>query len=256
MNPKSKAIRWILIIYGVLYLVLFFIEPLSNYDPENPDFQVNKLEVTTTLIAFLIYLVGTIFAWKNEKVAGIILCIWHFVVWLCALLFWRDAGLVLIMAFPILFPGVLLIRNWYIQKDESYTSQSKRWDLSLKTLLVNYAAIYLLSVFAHLSPKLLGLEFPTGIHEIANSDYTSFTLQMLLLAFLVFVIGFIISWRSKLSAGFLFILWYVLIFFLTYRNPEFADIGPSTLFGLTILVQGIFYIIFHYRFIRPSRQPH
>lgn len=254
MNPKSKAIGWILVIYALLYLGLFFIEPLISYDPNNPDFQVNKLDLITTSFAFIIYLIGTIYVWKNEKVSGIILCVWHFIIWLFALLFWRDAGMVLAMAFPILFPGVLLIRNWYIQKDESYTSEAKQWDLSLKVLLINYAAIYLLIVFANVVPKLVGWELPTRVDEIAKWDYTSFTLIMLLLALLLFVIGFIISWRSKLFAGIIFILWYVLIIFMTKSSPEFADTGPSILFGITILVQGIFYIICHYRFVRLGSQ--
>ncbi len=253
-NPKSKAIRWILIIYGLLYLVLFFIEPLLNYEPENPDFQVTKLEVITTSLAFIFYLLGTIYAWKNEKFAGIILCVWHFMIWLCALLFWRDAGIVLIMAFPILFPGVLLIRNWYIQKKDHYTKEVNQWNLSLKVLLLNYAAIYLLVVVANIVPKLMGWDLPTRLDELATWSYTSLTGLMLLLALLLFTIGFILNWRYKLLAGVTFILWYVLIFIQTYRNPEFANIGPSTLFGLTIMIQGIFYLIYHFKFVRKTTQ--
>jgi hypothetical protein len=194
-------------------------EPLINYDPENLDFQMSKIEMFTIPLVFVLFLIGTIYSWFNEKNAGIILCCWHFSTWVLSMLFWRDAGMVLVLIFPILFLAVLLIRNGYVKSNESYNTSFFKWKISLRALVINYMAIYLLIVFSNIVPKLIGWDLPTKVDDLAVWNYSSFPGLILLFAFLLFIIGFVISWRSELAAGIIFIVWFLTIVSNTLNLP-------------------------------------
>jgi len=246
-NSTSKTLRYIVIIYGFIYFSLFVLIPLIVGNQGNEDMVPTKVELITVPLAFVIYALGTIYLWINEKWAGIMLLFWHFCVWALAMLFWRDAGMVLVLIFPMVFPAVLLIRNWYKKNDEKYTSEIGQWELVLKVLLINYAAIYVLVIFSNVVPKLMGWELITRVDDLAVWDYTSLLGILLLVLFAIFLLGFVISWKSELISGILFVVWYVFLVILNSIYPEFANSGPSNLFGLTILLQGVFQIVLFFK---------
>lgn len=246
-NSISKSLRYIIISYGIIYFILFILAPLISENQEYDNYVPSTIEKVTVPVAFVIFLTGTCYLWINEKIAGIILLFWHFIVWVLSMLFWPDAGMTLVLIFPMLFPPVLLIRNWYKKNDDKYKSEIMQWELALRTLLINYAAIYLLIVFSNIVPKLIGWKLATRVDDLAVWDYSSFLGILLLIMFAIFLLGFIISWKSEIISSILFIIWYAILLFLSFNFPEFANSGPSALFGVTILLHAVFYIILFFK---------
>ena len=242
-DKRSNVLRYIIGGYGLLYLAMLISEVFSPEYSEGS--MVGQANLITVLFAFVVFLVGIIYSWFNELIAGILICSWHFIVWAFSLLLWPDAGMVLILIFPMLFPGVLLIRNWYMKKNKKYAAENERTRLTLLLLLINYTAIYLLIVAVNTLSKLFDWTLPTRVDDLVLWDYTSFLGLILLFLLVLFGVGALISKRSMLMAGMIFIVWYILVLFLNFSYPEFANSGPWFIFGLVILIQGIFYMVLH-----------
>jgi hypothetical protein len=245
-GKRSNIFRYIIGGYGLLYLAMLISEAFSSGSSVEDSFGGRAI-VITVIFAFVVFLIGTIYLWFNERIAGILICFWHFIVWVFSLLLWPEAGMVLVLILPMLFPGVFLIRNYIIRTNNKYTEVNERWRLTLKIFMINYAAIYSLIVFANMVPKLTGWSLPTRVDDLVVWDYSSSLGLILIALFILFVIGYSLVKHSELISGIIFILWYVLIWILSIYYPEFANSGPSTIFGFVILIHGIFYIILHTR---------
>jgi len=246
-NSKSTALRIITLVYCVLYFG-GFIFPILIGDSDISE--MSKVELYTVPLAFFVFLTGTIYIFKNEKVGGIIILFWHFLVWCFSLLLWPDAGMVLVLIFPMIFPAIFMIRNWYIKNYESYKSEKlSRWKLTLRIFLINYTLVYLLVVFSNTAPRIFGWNLATGVDDLQVWSYSSFLGLSLIFALALYIFGFVISWRSELMAGIIFIVWYLIILFLSLSFPEFANSGPAMYSGLTILVQGVLYVVYYYIFM-------
>lgn len=109
---KRKYPKLLLIltsVFALLYLVFIaanFIQPGNNnpYDPEN--IIVN--------LAFIIFLIGFYFSWKNELIAGIIFIFWWGVMWYLGLFIAaHDKGAGAVMGIPVFIFGILFIVSWY-----------------------------------------------------------------------------------------------------------------------------------------------
>jgi len=251
-NSSSKALRIIIVGYCLLYFA-GFIFPIITGNSSN---ELSKVELYTVPLAFLVFLTGTIYSFINEKISGIIILLWHFVVWVFSLLLWPDAGMVLVLIFPVIIPAIFMIRNWYSENNAAYKAQWwTRWRLTLRIFMVNYAVIYLLVVFSNVVPKLLGWNLVSPVDDLAVWSYTSFLGISLIFLLALFFFGFVVSWKSELIAGIVFIVWYISILMLAMNFPEFANSGPSGIFGITILVQGILYIFFYFKLRqKPTRE--
>ena len=175
MKTKKRSILLLILlsIYCLVYFFGFALEALNSINSDSPSIGGGILEITTILIAFLIFFIGTIYSWIDEKIGGIILCIWHFITWSFSLILWPEAGMILVLIFPILILATLLIRNSFIRSDPMYVSKKAQWSLTLKTLLINYAAIYLLIVLTDILPVLLSFELPTHVDDFHTWSLSS-----------------------------------------------------------------------------------
>ena len=237
-------------IYGLLY-VLEIIIPLFSSEMKPLEKQATKAELVTVSLAFVLFLLGAIYAWFDKRKAGILLMVWHFVVWGFASLLWRDAGMVFILIFPMLFPAVFLLKQWYIETDDYYKPVFRQWKLVLRLLFINYAAIYLLTICSDVFPKLFS---PASSKEIfIGWSYLSVLGLVLIFDAVLFFVALFVSWKSDLISGILLIFWYLIVVVLTQQFPVFDHSGPWAIFGLPIMVQGIFYVISALKF--DSRQP-
>ena len=251
-NKTSKVLRIVTIVYCFFYL-FGFILPLIGADSGTG--QISKAELITVPLAFIIFLVGTVYSFLIQKIAGIIILSWHFIVWVFSMLLWPEAGMVLVLVFPMMIVAIFMIKNWHLENADSHKSDWRvRWKLTLRIFLINYGLIYFLVVFSNIVPKLLGWNLVTTVDNLAVWSYSSFLGVSLLILFLMFIFGFIISWRSELIAGLLFVVWYVLVILLSKSYPEFANSGPSSIFGLTILVQGVLYVVLHFKLRQASQR--
>lgn len=243
-SKKTKIIASIISIYCLLYFISliapFFFENNNDYLP-------TKIESITLTIAFLLFLIGSITIWFNSKTGGIMLLFWHFICWVFALLVWPDAGIVMVLILPILFLATISIQYWYETNDPYYKSAMSQWKLSLRILLFNYLLIYSLIVYSNIFPVYMGMDLPTRVDELAITNYTSIPGSILIFEFILFIIGYILSWRDEIKASIIFILWYLILLYLSFQFPEFSNTGPWALFGFVIIIQSIFYISNHFK---------
>ncbi len=97
---RFHILRVILTIYGLLYALVL----ISHFYSENHfnfDVQTSVRTLSTVVFAFMFYMLGAVYSWFNRKIGGILLMGWHFLVWVFALLLWEDAGIILVVAFPM-----------------------------------------------------------------------------------------------------------------------------------------------------------
>ncbi|MBN2480420.1 MAG: hypothetical protein JXB19_01670 [Bacteroidales bacterium] len=231
---KTQSIKTLPIItglYGVIYLLftvmLFISGELSFINANGP----------MSLLLLSLFILGFSVSWKKEKMAGIIFMLWNAGVWINDLYFniYLDHGMRIIIAVPVLVIGALFLLQWYNTTIIPRPSIQQQWKFILHALLFNYSILYLIYLIADITYgdpisllSLPGIFFPV------------------LIGF--FLIGFILSWEYELFTGIIFFIWYGMILFGTIRYPEFDNRGPHALFGIAILLHGIFYINYHIKF--------
>jgi hypothetical protein len=172
--------------------------------------------------------------------AGIILMIWNAGVWIYDLYLTRgqDSGMLSIMAVPVMVIGALFLLQWYKTTKATVSLKQHQWKFILRVLLINYAVLYGIVVLS---------EFSAGKFV----DYFSLPYILFPLLLLIFLGGFILSWKREYLAGIIFLFWCAVYLFGSITYTEILNAGSWFLFSIPILLQGIFYIRNHYQF-RPK----
>ena len=112
-KKHPKVLRILTTIYGIMYLVLI----LSFLLFENPDFNNITLEGIIVSLAFIVFLIGYYYSWKNEMIAGTIFIFWWGIMWYLGLFVAeRDKGAGVVMGVPLFIIGILFIVYWYRQR--------------------------------------------------------------------------------------------------------------------------------------------
>jgi hypothetical protein len=92
-------------IFAIAYLILiidFFIS-----EPQN-------LESNIVNFAFIIFLIGFYYSWRNEIIAGVFFVFWWGLMWYLGLyVAEHDKGAGVVMGVPIFIIGILFIISWY-----------------------------------------------------------------------------------------------------------------------------------------------
>jgi hypothetical protein len=175
----------------------------------------------------------------NKKMAtGIVLMIWNAGVWIITLYLIEredDYAMGSAMASLIMILGAFFLLEWYKTSKATMPSEQQQWKFILRILLVNYAVLYFIVVFSEL---LVG----------KSADYLSFPCIIYPLLLLIFLVGFLLSWKRELLAGYIFLLWCAILIYANVAYSEISHLGPWALYGLPILLQGIFYLKNHYKF--------
>lgn len=225
---KTKSTKILQILTGV-YAALYFAGLVSSFYEGEISF-VNLID-NLFLFLFLLFIVGFALSWTREKISGIIFMVWNAGIWIYALFLFRyqDGGMLCILAVPILVIGSLLLLRWYTTSKELVPSEQQKWKFILRILLINYAVLYAIIV----------------ISELTNGkplDYFSLPFILFPMLLLIFIVGFVLSWKREFQAGLIFLLWCAILTFGSINYFEIRDSGPWILFGLPILLQGLFYI--------------
>lgn len=203
---------------------------------------LNLVDITY-FVLLLIFISGFVLSWKSVKLAGILLMIWIVVVWILDLHLIgdrsdADSGLTSLALSPVLVLGALFLLEWYKTSRSEVPSAQLQWRFILRILLINYAVLYLILVLAELSGK-------TGPQQVISLSFP-FILNPVLLV--VFIAGFILSWKREFHAGIIFLIWCAILVYLSFGFPGTHYTGPWLFCGLPILLQGIFYIKYHFEF--------
>lgn len=243
---RFHILRILVTVYGLLY-ALQLISPFYSDNQFIFELKTTKIDATAVVFAFLVYMFGAVYSWFNRKVGGIIFMAWHFLVWVFALLLWDEAGLILMLIFPMLFPAVFLVRQWYLDNDVRYRSERRQWQLVLRLLLVNYAAIYSLIVLVHVTPALAEIALPDAAGKVWIAGWPAKLNVILSAEFVLFVAALIMSWKSERIAGALLIVWFAVLLASALVFPVFLKSGPYVFFGVVLLVQGILYLVYPFK---------
>lgn len=238
----SLILKLLIAAYALVYFTGFFIPVIT----ENKDSLLAKMgviEYYTVPAAFLLFLVGAVYVHFNERTGGIILLVWHFVVWFLSMFFWNEAGMVLILIFPMLFPPIFLIRNWYIRNDTAYQASLMKWKLVLKILLINYAAIYLIIIASEIVQKAFHIPLRNDLNNSTTWDYSLLESGILFFELGLFMAACILSLRHKRIAGLLLIIWYIIIVLSCQQFFEIGNSGPWILFSVPLIIQGVLYFV-------------
>ena len=180
----------------------------------------------------LIFIAGFALAWTNKKMAtGIVFMIWNAGIWIDDLYLNRpemDYSMLSAMASCFMLIGAFFLLEWYKTSKATVPSQQQQWRFILRVLLINYAVLYFIVAFSELSVGESVIIYP--------------------LLLLIFLIGFLFSWKKEIFAGYVFLFWFAILIYSNIAYSEILHLGPWAAFGIPILLQGIFYIKNHNKF--------
>lgn len=237
MNTKSKTTKTLQIITGVgavLYLVVIAMSLFFD------DLSFSTLTDYLTFVFLFVFMTIFALSWTRQKMAGILFMIWNVGVWIFELsltIVGENEGSASMMASLVMVIGALFLLEWYKTSKATVPSEQQQWKFILPILLINYAVLY-------------GIVVLSELHHGETVDYFSSPFIIYPLLLLIFLVGFVLSWKREFIAGFIFLFWYGI---LIYSNIPYSEIDrwEWAAFGLPILLQGIFYIKNHYKF-RPK----
>ena len=230
MKAKAKSTKTLQVITAIFAVYLFALIVIG--------FILGNLSFTNLndiflLVLLLIFLIGFAFSWKSTKMAGIILMIFNASAFFSLFFNKFDSGI--LTGVPIMVIGALFLLEWYKTSKVIVPSKQQQWKFILRVLLINYIVLYGIIVISEL---ISGKEV----------DYFSLPYIIFPLLLLIFLVGFVLSWKKELFAGFIFLFWCVVFILGAIAYTEILQAGPWLLFGLAILLQGMFYIKNHYEF--------
>ena len=237
MKTKSKTTKTLQILVGIGVVLYIFGFTMALFFGPGLDF--SNLNTYLSLGLLIVLIVGFALSWTNKKMAtGIVLMIWNAGVWITTLyLIEREDDYTMgsAMASLIMILGAFFLLECYKTSKAAMPSEQQQWKFILRILLVNYTVLYFIVVFSEL---LVG----------KPANYFSFPFIIYPLLLLIFLVGFILSWKREFLAGIIFLFWCAILIYANIAYTEIDHLGPWALFGLPILLQGIFYIKNHYKF--------
>jgi len=146
----------------------------------------------------------------------------------------------MILSVPVLVIGVFLNRKAYLKSEKSKAGSQKDWKYTLHLFLHNYVFLYLLVVAGDLT---------RGKHY----DYLSMPFILFPVLLILFFAGVALSYRKEFIAGIIFILWYIIVVIGSLLYFEFYNTGPWFAAGITVLLHGILYLVYHFKFKASSQ---
>jgi len=225
---KNHNLQFITAIYLVFYFIGFIIPFFTG------EMSLSKPQDLSVLIAFLFFLCGFIVSWFNEKAAGYLLQLWVILIWALGLFFWPDADMVMILAVPVLVTGVFMNRKAYLRSSESINRQMD-WKYTLQLFLYNYFFLYFLVVLSEFT-------------QDKYIDYLSIPFILFPVLLILFIAGVALSYKNELIAGIVMLIWYIIVIIGSVFYFDFYNTGPWFAFGIPILLHGILYLVYHYKF--------
>jgi lysylphosphatidylglycerol synthetase-like protein (DUF2156 family) len=120
---------------------------------------------------------------------------------------------------------------------DSTKKKKKIFPSILHLLTFIYGLLYLFVVIMESSQ-------PTGA-SYSGSERVNLEVTLVIILFVVFLIGFFISWKREGIAGLIFILWWIGMWYLALFVVE-HDHGAGVVMGIPLFILGIGFIILWY----------
>ena len=238
MKAKSSLAKTLLILTGIcalLYCASFAIEFILG------DSSFSNLKHNLRFVLLLIFLTGYALSFTRKRMGGIIILIWNAGVWIFYLLLNRntDEG-EMFMGLPVMVFGALFLLEWHKNSKATLPAAKQQWKYVLRVLLINYAVLYGIVVISELT---------------SGNGINYFSLPNIIgpLLLLIFLVGFVLSWKKELFAGFIFLIWCVVL--ILAPTDEILKGGPWSVAIIPILIQGVLYIYLYYLQKQPDKKP-
>jgi pilus assembly protein TadC len=126
-------------------------------------------------------------------------------------------------------------------KNDSDTPEVKKrkYPTTLQILTSIYALLYLIFIIDNFLP---------------SKDFNPYDLENIIvkLLFVLFLVGYYLSWKNEGVAGLIFIFWWIGMWCLALFVVE-IDRGAGVVMGLPLFILGILFIVTWYRKSRESR---
>jgi len=199
---------------------------------------VNNLSQLCVILLFLFFVIGLVFSWFRERTAGYIFILWYILEVLAGSLIWDDAGMVLVLGFPLLPMGIfyLLFAN---RKDRDPPAPAhEQWKLFLRHSILAGAAIHFIIITANFL-KLPPLEWLSGPYPY------------LILVIIIYLLATVFSWWNELITGLLLTGYYIVIIYLL-ETKIIDEMGPYGLFTFPVLIMGLLYLVY-WIYVRPRK---
>ncbi len=116
---------------------------------------------------------------------------------------------------------------------ESQPAKKEKFSKILLILTSVYGLLYLLFIIDNFIPTE-----NFNPYDLENS--------IVKLAFIVFLIGFYLSWKNERNAGIVFIFWWGIMWYLGLFVAEY-DKGAGVVMGLPLFIIGILFIVSWHR---------
>ena len=225
----TTLIQYLTLGYAVLY-ILFILAGFICVD-----LSTLKAEEVGVLLLFILFIIGVILSWNNSIITGVLFLIWNVGMWIVELfLVEKDGGFGVISGIPLIYLGVFFILQG-IEKNKGIPLKvDVQWKIVLQLLTVIYTFLYIIVIIDDI----------TGNLEI---DFLSTSGLILISLSILYLVGFIFSWKKELIAGIIFILWYLGVFYIFKTNFIIGDSGPWIIAGIVVPIQGIFYINYWFK---------
>jgi len=105
--PILPILTSILAIVYLIFIIDFFLS-----EPQN-------LESNIINFAFIIFLIGFYYSWRNELIAGLFFVFWWgLMLYLGLFIAEHDKGAGVVMGVPIFIIGILMIVSWYRKREK------------------------------------------------------------------------------------------------------------------------------------------
>lgn len=117
----SIVLKILMSISAIFYLIVFIQEI-------TPPYFEKFIGVSMVLYLFILFIVGYYFSLKEDFLAsGIFTILWYGFLWLSALFVWiTDAGMVLVLGFPVFIFGILMFVKGILKKNKPKKRKKKK----------------------------------------------------------------------------------------------------------------------------------
>lgn len=211
-TTSGRIIQIILSIYALLYLAYLVLPFLPQFDIYAYESPAGKNKTFLTFVAFiLVYLLS----WRNRDIAGMLLIVGYIGSILVDALLENVRLEAVILGFPVLIIGILMVRDWYRQ---------------LLNLLASIYTLY--QVWRTLTYFIVIIDIQL-VDQIIITGLLS-----------VWIFGFIFIWKRPVMAGWVFIAWFLFLLGTIIMDRGGLEIPVAgVVIGLPGLILGILFIL-------------
>ena len=165
-------------------------------------------------------------------IIGLIFLIIYIALWIIP-----SGGFGNILGLPFIIIGVFFMIKWFKRREEKPPTIRQQWKYALQLLLINYTILYFIAIASNF------ISIGSNIDNIDVFNWPGLLLTVLLI---VYIVGFLFSWRKKFFAGIIFIIWFVGVTWVR-SIIDSNDLIGFNFTGVVILIQGFLYLAYHYK---------